>query len=320
MRARVFVCVALSSASASAQRDAAAAQAIFDQARDAMKRGDYATACPRFAESQRLDAQPGTLANLAMCEEKAGQIASAWTHAREAVEQLPATDARVPPLRTMIARVQARLPRLAIKVRTPLPSGAVMKRDDVELGAAAVGEPLPLDPGEHTVTLRAPGRTDATRTVTVAEGATTEVIIEIGEPIAVASASPVTATPAPATPNSSDVIRPETSSRRSTGYIALAAGGIGGGVALISGIVLAEKQATVKASCDTSAKVCTGSDTQTARDAASSGQALLPVYYGGLAVAAAGLAVGAYLVLTSDGPASTTVSLGPGRVTLRGTF
>src|SRR6516165_10100597 len=67
--------------------DAAAAQAMFDEGQKAMQAGDFNTACPKLAESQRLDPGVGTLTNLAVCHEKAGLIASAWAEYLEVVTE-----------------------------------------------------------------------------------------------------------------------------------------------------------------------------------------------------------------------------------------
>src|SRR5579871_2746595 len=78
------------------ERDPTAAESLFRSARAAVDRGDYATACPQFAESQRLDPAPGTLMNLADCEEHLGRVASAWEHFVQAREQLKTGDDRIP--------------------------------------------------------------------------------------------------------------------------------------------------------------------------------------------------------------------------------
>jgi hypothetical protein len=59
------------------------AETLFRQGREAVKRGDYAVACPKFEESQRLDPANGTLLNLALCEEGWGRLVEARMHLRE---------------------------------------------------------------------------------------------------------------------------------------------------------------------------------------------------------------------------------------------
>src|SRR5258708_23462705 len=48
--------------------------------------GNFASACSKYGESQRLDPQLGTLLHLADCYEKAGKTASAWASFKDAIE------------------------------------------------------------------------------------------------------------------------------------------------------------------------------------------------------------------------------------------
>ena len=62
------------------------AEQLFREGREAMKRADYALACPSFERSLALDPALGTLLNLAVCEEKRGRLGQALARYRQFVE------------------------------------------------------------------------------------------------------------------------------------------------------------------------------------------------------------------------------------------
>src|SRR5258707_389594 len=61
------------------------AQALFEEARALMNSHHVEEACLKFAESQRLDPASGTLLNLAVCHEKQGKTATAWSEYNDVV-------------------------------------------------------------------------------------------------------------------------------------------------------------------------------------------------------------------------------------------
>ena len=61
-----------------------AAEALFQEGRRLMAAGKTAEACARFAESYTQEASSGTLLNLALCHQKEGKTATAWTEYRNA--------------------------------------------------------------------------------------------------------------------------------------------------------------------------------------------------------------------------------------------
>jgi tetratricopeptide (TPR) repeat protein len=138
----------------------ATARALFDQARALLAEQDYERACVKFEESQRLDPGGGTLLNLAVCNELRGRTATAWAQFDEAL-RWARRDGR--PDREKLAKehldaLTPRLARLVILVEPRPPPGLVVSRNGVELGAASLGEALPVDPGEHAIEARAPGK------------------------------------------------------------------------------------------------------------------------------------------------------------------
>ncbi|NOU28880.1 MAG: hypothetical protein HOO96_13330, partial [Polyangiaceae bacterium] len=71
MHLRPLFALALVLIAAPAFRDDA--ETLFREGRKALEAGDYAVACAKFAESQRIEPAPGTLLNLAGCEERSGK-------------------------------------------------------------------------------------------------------------------------------------------------------------------------------------------------------------------------------------------------------
>src|SRR5260221_12573867 len=120
-------------------REPAAAEQLFMDGRAAMERRDYATACARFEQSERLDPAAGTLINLAECLDRQGRAASSWLRWREALDALSPDDERRGPAQQRLAAVATRVPRLEIRLSPGASSEAVVARDGAPVDRAALG-------------------------------------------------------------------------------------------------------------------------------------------------------------------------------------
>jgi hypothetical protein len=157
-------------ATESSPRDPAAAEVLFRDGRSLVVAGDYPHACPKFAESLRLDYAPGTLLNLADCEEHTGRIASAWAHFRDLSTELPSTDERQPLAVERANALEPRMSHLTVRYTGAIPSSTRILRDGVELRRASLDLALPVDPGLHTVVVMDDDRERSRVEVEVREG------------------------------------------------------------------------------------------------------------------------------------------------------
>lgn len=159
------------------EEDEAAARALFEEGRKLAASHDYERACAKFEAARKLYEGSGVLLNLADCYEHVGRTASAWTEfgeAAAAAERLGRPDDEAEAKRRKAA-LQAKLSRLVVRVPHATP-GMVVERDGAVLDRAAWGEALPVDPGRHTVTARAPGHAPWWTTLDVAAPAETDSI------------------------------------------------------------------------------------------------------------------------------------------------
>jgi hypothetical protein len=137
--------------------DKAAAEVLFDEARTLMQEKQYALACPKFAESNRLDTGIGTVLWLADCYEKNGQSASAWAEFREAQDLAAKNrDPREKVARERADHLQPMLSKMTVMIANPGVSGLVVKRDKEQVGKSQWGVAVPVDPGPHKMTVTAP--------------------------------------------------------------------------------------------------------------------------------------------------------------------
>lgn len=206
-------CLALAAAtmspSAGAQsapdRDPMLAETLFQSGKELLAAGDTAAACPKLAESQRLDPAGGTVLLLGLCYQQGKQWASAWVAFNDAVSMArkDGREDREKRAREQLTAVEARLSRLALRLdaATRALAGLVLRRDGREIPAAAWDTPLPIDPGPHTLEAQAPGHQPWRTSFTVPDERSSPIVaVPALEPTPLApapSSSPVASASAP---------------------------------------------------------------------------------------------------------------------------
>jgi hypothetical protein len=265
---RAFVAAVLvlaawpSAARAQASPSAPLAEKLFIEGKDLMRAGDPASlqqACDKLAASQRLDPGVGTLVVLALCHEKQGKTATAWSEFTEAAAQAAhAGEAdRERYAREHVAGLEARLHKVVLEM-TPPAGGAELMLDGQPLPGGTIGAEIPLDPGTHSIEMTAPGKRKWARQVEIAADAgVTRVPVQLED-----AEGPAAQTVAPP----ERVERPLPSAggtARTVGFVALGAGA----VALATGVIFELRAQSLKSNSDNEAHQAAGA--QLAGDQAS---------------------------------------------------
>ncbi|MBK6690671.1 MAG: carboxypeptidase regulatory-like domain-containing protein [Myxococcales bacterium] len=309
VHAATLLSLLLSTGVAAAQKapSQAAAQALFEEGRRLMTAGRYGDACPKLAESQRLDPGAGTLLNLAACYEKNGQTASAWATYKETISEAEKSNRRewAAKARQRALALEPTLVKLSIVVPPSARSaGLVIKRDGSEVGAGEWGVAIPVDPGSHNIEASAPGYkpwTTVAQAVRAKETATVSIPqLERLPPAtqAVATATPpargpvgAAPLPGPETPDGA----PSGSTQRTLGFVAGGVGVAGLAVGAIFGLQAMSARKDAEPDCSSDLARCNQKGLDAVDDA--KGKALISTV--GFAAGGALVATGLVLVLTA---------------------
>jgi hypothetical protein len=304
-------------AGAQGSTDAAAAQALFDEAKALVAQGRVAEACPKFEESQRLDPASGTLLNLADCYERSGRLASAWSRYLEAAAASRASGntERETTARDRAAALVPRLSKLVIQVTDKDVPGLEITRDGQPVGRAQWGAAIPVDEGKHTIAAKAPGYS-VWQTVAVVKEQQTVVTVSVPK-LEEASSGP---DPSPSTPGTDSGARRgfQLNTQRTFAIAAAGAGLAGVVVGAVFGLKSKSKHDDAEKYCD--GNVCSDPRGVTASDDARAAGNVSTVAF---AVGALGIAGGLTLWLTAPDPSSpkqARLGVSPGMVRLVGSF
>ena len=274
----VGILLVASGGTAAAQDAAAAADVLFNQARVLTEKGDFAAACPKFEESERLDPGMGTLYRLGDCYEHLGRTASAWASFHEVMIQARSAGqaAREADAGNRAAALEKLLSHLTIEVPASSGAGVVIERDGVQVGAAQWGLSIPVDPGAHALVAHAPRKIEWRATVAV--GARESVIAKV---------PPLADAPEPPRAAASE---PPSATRRTAGLATFGVGVGALGVSGVFGLISMGHKSDVDKNCDAT-NGCNQTGANASRSAVHTGNVATGFFVGGAVLAAGGLAL-----------------------------
>jgi tetratricopeptide (TPR) repeat protein len=153
---------------------------LFKLGRELMAEEAYDAACRKFEESLALVAGLGTRYNLADCYEKLGHKAKAYRLFADvsAATQQAGQDERYEAAVRRTLSLEAELGSLRIELAgSGQHENVEILVDDAQVPPQALGERYFVDPGEHQMKARAPGKLDLRETLTVAAGETLAITV-----------------------------------------------------------------------------------------------------------------------------------------------
>jgi hypothetical protein len=254
--------------------DKATARDLTIEGYKALESKDYAAAFDRFTRADTLYHAPSVILGLARAQVGLGKLVSAQElYNRAAHETLPpnasgASKKAVQDAQKELDGLTRRIPSVIINVKGN--DAARVTLDGTEVRSAALGVKRPVDPGKHLITASATGFDASEVTMSIAEGKTESLTLELkprsAEPLPVVAVAPVArpptvalvpnpanpvppmTIPAPTTPEPEQIKAPA-STRRTAGFVALGVGGAGLLLGGIAGGLALGKHGDIAKSC-----------------------------------------------------------------------
>src|SRR6188768_689867 len=157
------------------------ARAQFQQATELEQAKNWTAALQAFREVGQVRMTPQVRFHIAVCEEGLGRLVAALGG-----YELALADAdKVNPdfkaeVEANVTKLRARIPKLVIE-RGAGANAASIELDGVAVGDSSVGVEVPLDPGPHAVTAKAPNRKPFEANVSLTEAETTHLEVTLEE-------------------------------------------------------------------------------------------------------------------------------------------
>jgi hypothetical protein len=157
------------------------ARAQFQQATELEQAKNWTAALQAFREVGQVRMTPQVRFHIAVCEEGLGRLVAALGG-----YELALADAdKIGPdfkgeVEENVTKLRARIPKLVIE-RGAGANSAAIELDGVAVGDSSVGVEVPLDPGPHAVTAKAPNHKPFDANVTLKEAETTKLELVLEE-------------------------------------------------------------------------------------------------------------------------------------------
>lgn len=298
-------------ARAQSATDKAAAEALFEEGKKLREQKRYSEACPKLADSQRLDPAVGTLLNLGLCYKEAGQTASAWSTYREAAALAAASKQadREQLARDEATALETKLTKLVIEVTPEVAKipGVEVKRDGAIVPQGLWGVAAPVDPGVRSIDVTAPGKKPLHMDARAeGAGATAKVVVSALEDDPNAAAAPVavagTQTSAPPAGTPAAPVDQGKNTGQGQRIIGLAVGGLGVVGLVVGGVfTLKAKSENDEALeiCSDDSEPCTSEDIDDHDDLVEEAKASQLNSYVGYGLGGVGIVAGAVIFLTA---------------------
>src|SRR5687767_3411719 len=168
-----------SPASADSAADLRRARAQFQRGIELEQASNWSEAIQQFREVGQVRMTPQVRFHIAKCEENLGRLVAALGGYELALADAEKVGSDFKSeVEENVTKLRARIPKLVIE-RGEGASAAAIELDGVAVGESSVGVEVPLDPGPHAVTAKAPNRKPFETTVTLKEQETTRLELEL---------------------------------------------------------------------------------------------------------------------------------------------
>lgn len=279
---------------------------LFQRAREASARGDTTAACLMFEKSHQLDpAAAGPSLNVAECAERAGKLIRARQLFKQATAHLHDDDKRIPIALGRIRAIETRLATLTFE-RSEIGDAALTVDGEAIDGAAASRD---VDPGRHSLVVKAAGRAEWRSEIDAAEGEHVRVRLSLGPPLALPASARI-AVGEPVAPSPPSI---------APGLIVTGVGVAVFGAGIAARLAAAAQDRVVQTHCDADL-ACD----REGFEAASRGKMWTLVSSASLVAGVATAGVGAYLLVirsrTAKNKATADLLVSPGGLVMRGQF